>query len=133
MNDVEVQIETEINPTESEDKVIAAVENVFGNIQTQIRVFQDRRILSGKARGLKALDNIFNLLRREQICRAARVALYRGLEKDAVSFCLNKQVAYAGHISFSNEVSESPLDPIKVRVRCKNPREFINWLVSRRS
>ena len=50
MDEVEVQIETEINPTESEDKVITAVENIFGNIPTQIRSFQKRKILTGKTK-----------------------------------------------------------------------------------
>ena len=133
MDEVEVQIETEINPTESEDKVITAVENIFGNIPTQIRSFQKRKILTGKTKDLKIIDNISNLLRREQIRRAAKVALRRGLEKDAVNFCLNKQVAYAGHISFCNEVSESPLGPIKVKIRSNDPRKIINMMVSKGS
>jgi predicted RNA binding protein with dsRBD fold (UPF0201 family) len=133
MDEVEVQIETEINPTESEDKVMTAVENVFGNIPTQIRFFQRRKILTGKTKDLKIIDNISNLLRREQIRRAAKVALRKGLEIDAINFCLNKQVAYAGHISFCNEVSESPLGPIKVKIRCNNPRRIIDMMVSKGS
>jgi len=38
-----------------------------------------------------------------------------------------------GHISFSEPVGESPLGPIRVEVRCEDPRELINWLAPKTS
>jgi len=128
MDEVSVYVEVEINPTESEDKVKSAVENMFGSIPVQIRPLRKSSLLVSEAKGLEALTKLSNLLRRERIRSASRRALFEGLKGDIISFCLNKQVAYAGHVSFSQEVAESPLGPIKVRIECENPRELINWL-----
>jgi predicted RNA binding protein with dsRBD fold (UPF0201 family) len=128
MDEINVYVETEINPTESKDKVETAVENIFSNIPLQVKQADKGRLLVAEAEELKALTKLCNLLRRERIRNAARKALFEGLKGNVISFCLNKQVAYAGHVSFSGEVAESPLGPIKVRIECKNPRELINWL-----
>lgn len=131
MDEVNVYIEVEINPTESEDKVKEAVENMFGSIPMQIKPLRKSSLLVSEAIGLEALTKLCNLLRRERIRSAARAVLYEGLKGNTINFCLNKQVAYAGHVSFSKEVAESPLGPIRVRIECTNPRELINWLVSK--
>jgi predicted RNA binding protein with dsRBD fold (UPF0201 family) len=131
MDEVSVYVEVEINPTESEDKVKSAVENMFGNIPMQMKPLGKSSLLVSEAIGLEALTKLCNLLRRERIRSAARAVLYEGLKGNTISFCLNKQVAYAGHVSFSKEVAESPLGPIKVRIECKNPRGLISWLTSK--
>jgi predicted RNA binding protein with dsRBD fold (UPF0201 family) len=56
---------------------------------------------------------------------------YEGLEGNAVNFCLNKQVAFAGHVSFSKEVAESPLGEIRIKIGCDSPRQLIDWLAPR--
>lgn len=131
MDEVEVYVEVEINPTESEEKVKRAVENVFGNIPTQIKPLAKGSLLTAEAKGLEALAKLYNLLRRERIRDAARGALFEGLSEDTITFYLNKQVAFAGHLSFSKAVAESPLGPIKVRIKCDNPRQLIDWLAPR--
>ncbi len=131
MDEVNVHVEVEINPTESEDKVKRAVENVFGSILMQIKPLNKGSLLVAEAEGLEALTTLGNLLRRERIRNAARRVLFEGLNGNVISFCLNKQVAYAGHLSFSKEVAESPLGPIKVRIECENPRELIDWLTAK--
>lgn len=128
MDKVDVCVEVEVNPTESEDKVKRAVENVFGSIPLQIIPLHKGKLMVAKVKGLEALTKLYNLLRRERIRNAARKALFEGWKGNVISFCLNKQVAYVGHISFSKEAAESPLGPIRVRVECENPRELINWL-----
>jgi len=128
MDEIDVQVEVEINPTESEDKVKRADENIFGSIPMQIKPLQEAKFLVAEAKGLETLTKLYNLLRRERIRDAARRALFEGLNKKVVSFYLNKQVAYSGHLSFSKEVAESPLGPIKIRIECENPRELIDWL-----
>lgn len=128
MDDVSVYVEVEINPTESEEKVKEAVENIFGSITAQIKPLRKGNLIVAEVKGLEVLTQFCNLLRRERIRSAARKALYEGLRGNTISFCLNKQVAYAGHVSFSQEVAESPLGPIKVRIECENPRELISWL-----
>ena len=131
MDDIIVYIETEINPTESEDKVKRAIENIFGNIQPKIQPIYRGAILTAQAKGIETLTKLQNLLRRERIRDAARKALFEGLNGKTISFCLNKQVAYAGHISFSKEKAESPLGPIKIKIKCENPRQLVDWLVSK--
>lgn len=128
MDEVEVYVEVEINPTESEEKVKRALENMFGNIQMQIKPMAKGSLLAAEAKGLEALTKLYNLLRRERIRDAARRALFEGLSGNTITFYLNKQVAYAGHVSFSKAVAESPLGPIKVQVKCDDPRQLIDWL-----
>ncbi len=131
MDKISVHVETEIGPTESEEKVRKAVENIFGGVPIQTKPLRRGSVLVVEATGLSALSNFQNLLRREHIRSAARAVFYEGLEKMAVSFCLNKQVAFVGHISFSKEVGESPLGPIRVRIECDDPRRLVDWLAPR--
>jgi predicted RNA binding protein with dsRBD fold (UPF0201 family) len=128
MDEVTVYVEVEINPTESEEKVRKAVENIFGNIPIQIKTLNRGGLLMAEAKGVESLTKLYNLLRRERIRDAARGALFEGLSGKTISFYLNKQVAYAGHVSFSKAVAESPLGPIKIRIKCENPRQLIDWL-----
>jgi len=128
MDEIEVHVEVEINPTESEEKVRRAVENVFGGISTQIRQLKKGSLLTADAKGLESLTKLYNLLRRERIRDAARGALFEGLSEKTITFYLNKQVAFAGHVSFSKAVAESPLGPIKVQIKCDDPRKLIDWL-----
>jgi predicted RNA binding protein with dsRBD fold (UPF0201 family) len=128
MDEISVQIEAEINPTESGEKVKKAIQNIFGNVETKVQSIYKGGLLTAETRGLEALTGFHNLLRRERIRSAARAIFYRGLSGETITFYLNKQVAFAGHLSFSKEVGESPLGPIKVKIMCENPKELINWL-----
>jgi predicted RNA binding protein with dsRBD fold (UPF0201 family) len=131
MEEIAIRVETEINPTEDEEKVKMSVVNLFGNIPTQTKPSFKGCTLTAEAKGQEALVKLRNLLRMERVRAAARKVLYRGLRGTTISFCLNKQVAFAGHISFSEEVAESPLGPIRVTIECENPRQLIDWLAPR--
>jgi predicted RNA binding protein with dsRBD fold (UPF0201 family) len=131
MDEVSLHVEVEVNPTESEEKVKRAVENVFGGIPAEIKPLRKGSLLVADAAGTEALNTLRNLLRRERIRDAARKTLLEGIDGKTVSFCLNKQVAYAGHISFSKDVAESPLGPIRAKIRCENPRRIIDLLTSK--
>ena len=133
MEEVAVRVETEINPTEAEEKVKKAVANLFGNTPTQIKPSYKGSILTVEVKGQEALVKLRNLLRMDRVRDAARKVLYGGLRGKTISFCLNKQVAFAGHVSFSEEVAESPLGPIKVMIESENPRQLIDWLAPRTS
>ena len=128
MDEIDVHIEIKINPTEDLEKVKKAVENIFGNIESTVTPEKRGSLLVGEAKGIDALTTLHDLLRRERIRDAARGVFFEGLGKKSVVFYLNKQVAYAGHISFSEPVGESPLGPIKVQIRCDSPQELIKWL-----
>lgn len=131
MNDVVVQVETAVNFTESEEKVKTAVANVFGDLPIVVKPSHKGSILEAAAKGQDTLIRFRNLLRNDRIRDAARRALLIGTRGDAIVFCLNKQVAFAGHISFSEEMVESPLGPIKVTITCDNPRKLVDWLAPR--
>jgi predicted RNA binding protein with dsRBD fold (UPF0201 family) len=131
MDEISVQVEADINPTENEDKVKRAVENMFGNLELEVKLQRQGSLLIGRGKGMDALTKLYNLLRREKIRDAARSVLYDGLSGKSIVFYLNKQVAYVGHVSFSNPVGESPLGPIKVEIHCDDPRELIDWLAPR--
>lgn len=130
MEKVILHVEVDVNPTETPEKVRAAVENIFGNVQTVMHQTSSGSVLVAETESTDALTSFCNLLRRERVRAAARKVFYDGLDGRAISFCLNKQVAFAGHVSFSKEVGESPLGPIRVRLETENPRRLIDWLTS---
>jgi len=133
MDQIIVYIETEINPTESEEKVRRAVQNVFGHLDMEIKPAHKGSILSAEVKGQEALVHLRNLLRRDQIRDAARREMRKGVRDQKVSFFLNKQVAFAGHISFAEETAESPLGPIKVVIESETPKQLVDWLAPRSS
>jgi hypothetical protein len=131
MNEIVTIIETDINPTEDAEKVRLAVENIFGAVEFEVRKGKYGAALAAKTIGTQGLTKFYNLLRRERIRDAARSVLLKGIDGKSVTFYLNKQVAYAGHVSFSEQAGESPLGPIKVEITCDNPKELIDWLALR--
>ncbi|MGA2310049.1 MAG: RNA-binding domain-containing protein [Candidatus Bathyarchaeia archaeon] len=131
MEEISLHVETEINSTESQEKVEEAVRNIFGDVNLQVKPLHKASLLVGEGKGKESLTRLCDLLRREHIRGAARAVFLEGMEKKAIRFCLNKQVAYVGHISFSKENAESPLGPIKVKIECRDPRELVEWLAPR--
>ena len=123
-----VNVEVEVNPTEDLEKVKKAVENIFGAVKFKVKSRKWGHLLIAETRGTAGLTKLYNLLHRERIRDAARKVLFSGSADKSLTFYLNKQVAYAGHISFSQQKAESPLGPINVQIRCDNPRELIQWL-----
>jgi predicted RNA binding protein with dsRBD fold (UPF0201 family) len=133
MGEVVVRVEAEVNLTESEEKVRRAVENIFGSVPVTVKPGYRGGGLLAELRGQDSLVKLRNLLRSERIRDAARRALFHGVQGGTIGFCLNKQVAFAGHVSFSEEVAESPLGPIKVTIVCDDPRGLVDWLAPRTS
>jgi predicted RNA binding protein with dsRBD fold (UPF0201 family) len=131
MDEIAVHVEVEVNLTEDLEKVETAVENIFGTVKFEVKSRKGGRLLIAETRGTEGLTKLHNLLRGERIRDASRKIFFSGLAGNSLTFYLNKQVAYAGHISFSQQTSESPLGPIQVQIRCDNPRELIEWLAPR--
>ena len=132
MEIVTIHVEVDVNPTEDEEKVKRAVNNILCNpIFTSESAFQGHK-LKATAHGQESLFNFRNLLRNDRIRDAARKVLYRAIRNDdKISFYINKQVAYAGHVSFSEENSESPLGPIHVVIETAAPKLLIDWLAEK--
>jgi len=74
------------------------------------------------------LEKFRLVLQRDRIRAAARAVLYRGIEQDRIVAFLNKQVAYAGHVSFCEPEGESPLGPIRLEVESEDLMGIIEWL-----
>ena len=68
------------------------------------------------------------ILQRDRIRAAGRAQLFKGLEGNQIVVFLNKQVAYAGHISFCAREGESPLGPIQLTIQSNNATNVIDWL-----
>lgn len=128
MDEIKVHVEADVNPTEDEVKVRRALENIFNNLEFEVKPQRRGSLLVGRTMGIDGLTKLSNLLRRERIRDAARGVLFEGLSGKSIVFHLNKQAAYVGHISFSKAVGESPLGPIKVEILCDDPRSLIDWL-----
>ncbi|UCH70707.1 MAG: hypothetical protein JSV29_01615 [Candidatus Bathyarchaeota archaeon] len=131
MNEITVRVEADINPTEDPNRVKRAIENIMGNAEFDVRPQKRGSLMIAEAKGTEGLTKFQNLLRRERIRNAARGVLFQGLSGKSIIFYLNKQVAYVGHLSFSQPTAESPLGPIRVQIRCDKPREIIEWLAPR--
>ena len=131
MDEVTVNVEAEINPTESEEKVKTAVTNILSDSSITIKQDGKVNILTAKAKGQESLVKLRNILRSDRVRDASRKALFRSTRGNTIRFCLNKQVAFAGHISFCEETAESPLGPIKVTIETDNPQQLIEWLAEK--
>jgi len=131
MNNIVVCIEVTVNPTEDLEKVKKAAENIFGTLEFKAKPGTGEHIFISQNKGYDTLIKFQDLISREQIIAAARKIFRGGMTDKSVNFFLNKQVAYAGHISFSQQTAESPLGPITVQINCDNPRKLIDWLAPR--
>ena len=131
MVEVNVHMEAEINPTEGEEKVKEAINNVLGNASITITPIGKESTLTAEATGQESLIKLRNILRSDKVRDASRKALFRSLQGDTIRFCLNKQVASAGHVSFSEETAESPLGPIRVTITTDDPVQLIEWLAEK--
>jgi predicted RNA binding protein with dsRBD fold (UPF0201 family) len=131
MAEVTIHVEAEVNPTESEEKIKAAINNILGNAMITIEPGEKSSLLTGEAKGQDSLIKLRNMLRSDRIRDAARKALFRSTKGENIVFCLNRQVAFAGHVSFSEETGESPLGTIRVTIRSDNPSQLIEWLAEK--
>ena len=123
-----VKVEVRVNLTEDEYKVRRAIKNIFGDVDLNQEMVARGQVFKAKLDGMASLAGFRDLLRRERIRDAARAILFKSLQDKTITFYLNKQVAYAGHISFCQRVGESPLGPIRVEMEFDEPIELINWL-----
>lgn len=123
-----------VNPTEDVEKVKEAVERVLGNLEFKFRGQGGRGgILHFSSTSQESLLKFKRIIRQDMVRDAVRSYLLARVEKERIRFYLNKQVAYAGHISLCEPEGESPLGPIEVEVECPNPADLISWLTEKSS
>jgi len=131
MVEVAVFVEAEINPTEDEEKIRAAINNVLGNASITIKPAGRGNVLNANAKGQDSLIKFRNLMRNDRIRDASRRILFKSIHGNTLSFYLNKQVAFSGHVSFSEENAESPLGPIRFIIETNDPEQLVEWLAEK--
>jgi len=133
MEKVVIQVEVDVNPTESEEKVKKALWNLLGDIQTETKPAQKGTTLVAETKSQAPLITFRNVLHRDHIRDAARKVLHQGLRENTLTFYLNKQVAFANHVSFCQPEGESPLGSIKITIQTDDPLQLIDWLAPKTS
>lgn len=110
-------------PTEPEEKVRHAIENIFPG--ARLRLVQKQGYVD-RLEGAAGLDRLHELLRRQKILDTARSAMHGGLEGDEISFTLNKQAAYMGSLNFLDH--DVALGGLYVTIAYSDPLLVIDWL-----
>lgn len=123
---IETTVSVLVFPTEIEERVRKAVENIFpGTRLTMIKKegYVDR--LEGSANNL---DHIHDLLRKQRILDTARNFMYNGLsaQDKEITFQLSKQAAYMGYVNFLDH--DVALGGIYVTIADNEPKHVIDWL-----
>ena len=127
---MEVEVRAEVKPTESSEKVLRALHNIFDADFCEEEAGYIK-LLVGRGGG-EVLLKLWRLLREQRILDAARQHLVRGKRDRGLTFYLNKQAAYMGRVSFCTfEYGESPLGSIVVDVETEDPDKLILWLAPR--
>ena len=60
MNEIAVQIEVEVNPTEDLEKVKRALENIFGTVTFKVKSRKWGQLLIAKTKGTEGLTKLYN-------------------------------------------------------------------------
>lgn len=104
-------IRARLQPTEDPDKVEQAIRKIFGEIELETK----QGVVSARLEGLEALSGLRGKIAQDRIRDTVKTVFMRWAEGDILSFGLNRQAAYAGHVSL-NLKGEDPMGPIQVRV-----------------
>jgi uncharacterized protein len=131
MVEVTVLLEADVYLTEDEEKVRAAVNNVLGGASITVKTSERGSSLTAEAKGLDSLIKFRNILRSDRVRDASRRLLFKSIRGNKLRFFLNKQVAHAGHISFSEETAESPLGPLRFTIETDDPEKLVEWLAEK--
>ncbi len=105
--------------------------NLFPTMSIEAHEIGSMRYFVGRGKGLETLRRLHFLLRSERILAAARRVLTGQVRGSRVTFFLNKQVAFAKHISFCEPEGESPLGTVAVTMESEDIQRLIDWLAPR--
>jgi uncharacterized protein len=125
---VNIKIETSVNPTEDIEKVRKALSTITTDQNFKEERVGDVIILRLESSCKESLAKFYSMLREDMILDSSRRALFSRMRGNKINFCLNKQVAFAGHISFCQPKAESPLGPITVEIENRESESLIDWL-----
>jgi predicted RNA binding protein with dsRBD fold (UPF0201 family) len=122
---VDVAVTARLNPTESKEKLLRALENVFPDLEFNLA----DGLFGGFGEGKEALAILKEHLKLQLIRNSARSFLRARIEDETLSFGINKQAAYMGKISFVD--FPIALGTITVEITGKDSDELeklVEWL-----
>ncbi len=112
-----VMATAKVFPTEDPAKVRQALLNLFPGADLVVGEY-------GMAAITADLSHFMEQVRRQRILDAMRATLLRGVEADQITFCLNKQAAFAGKISMVE--GNVPLGAIVVTIQDEDLSSLID-------
>lgn len=124
---ITVEVSAAVHPTEDTNRVRAAIESLFPRLEFTIlerEGMTTRLVGSGRQ---DSLDTLHRLLRSQKILDTARTRMI--IDKNTVTFVLNKQAATAGKVSFPPD--EEPLGSIWVEIAARDndmASKVVDWL-----
>ena len=124
----EVEVEAYVYPTEDIEKVKRAMLNLVSPLEFEAFDKGDYILLVGRTKNKKALQRLYELFRGQQILDTARAMLEEGYFGEEIIIKVHKQVAYVGKVNFNED---SPLGPITITIRTKDPQRLMKWLAPR--
>ena len=124
----EVEVEAYVYPTEDIEKVKRAMLNLIPDLEFEAFDRGDYLLLRGRTADKKALHRLYELFRGQAILDTARAFLEEGYFGEEIIIRVHKQAAYAGKVNFNEE---SPLGPITIIIKTKDPKRLMRWLAPR--
>jgi hypothetical protein len=123
---MKVEVKASIYPSEDPDKVLEAVENIFPEIDFDLK----EDFVEGSSSDLSSLERFKNLLGIQAIRDSARRVIRNGRGEGKIKFYLNKQVATVSKINFSE--GETPLGPIEVTIEAENVERMTDFIAPKK-
>jgi len=117
----EVKVTARCFPTEDRAKVVDAIVGLFPDF-----IPEGDDPIVGTAHSTEVFAE---LLKKHRIRSAARSVMRRGISENTVSFSLNKQVATAGKVSFSEE--KHALGDLDITITSDDIERFIDEVAPR--
>jgi len=119
---IDVRITTPVRDTEVTDRVADAIRNLFPNADVEERHGE-------LVAETHSLDELAELLRRQEILDTARGEFFDGRRGDSFSFSLKKQAAFEGVVNFAvGEPDELGDIFVKVTVEQPDVETFVDHL-----
>ncbi len=109
-----IRVKAQLQHTEDPEKVIKAIKNLFGGIA--LNHDTEQNILTGKLTEINDLKELRARIAQDRIRTTIGNTLSRWVDEDYLSFGLNRQAAFVGHVSL-NLTNEDPMGPIQVQIR----------------
>ena len=122
---VELKIEATVNPSESSDKVISAITNIFDGCSPELKYGS---LVIARCFDLGCLTITYDQVRSRAALGVFRRMLVDNRLSNTTWFLLNKQAAFAGVVAFTEDETESSLGPIRVKIVCDELDDLIDWL-----